>query len=271
MSLRRPTYDVAGRVVLITGAAQGIGLETARHLAARGARLVLLDIDEAGLHSNTADLPDAFRAPCDVTDARAVGLAVEAAVAHFGSGIDVVIANAGIAGHPAPVGTMEPSMFERIIEVNVLGVWRTVRAALPHMSGGYILVVASLAALVPLPFDAPYAASKGAVEQFGRSLAIELQYTGIKVGVAYFGFIKTPMVDAVFSHPGTESARRAMPGFLREPAPVGDAAEAIVRGIETRARTAFAPRWLGPLFGMRHLAAYLTEIGARRRGVRAPD
>lgn len=270
MSLRRSTYQVAGKVVLITGAAQGIGLETARQLAAKGARLALLDVDDAKLRSNTADISGAFRAACDVTDATALAAAVDAAAAHFAGTIDVVIANAGIAGRPAPVESMDAAMFERIIEVNVLGVWRTVRTALPYVNNGYVLVIASLAALVPLPFDAPYAASKGAVEQFGRSLAIELAPSGTRVGVAYFGFINTPMLDDVFSHTGTQAAREAMPRFVREPAPVEDAAGAIVRGIETRARTVFAPRWLGPMFGVRHLAAYLTEVGAKQRGVRAP-
>ena len=124
--------DLRGKTVLITGAARGIGAESARQLAARGARVALVGLEPEELARVAEQCgPDAAAFEADVTDVDALQRAVEAAVEHFG-GIDVVMANAGVAA-AGMVRSMDPDAFERTIEVNLLGVWRTVRACLPHV------------------------------------------------------------------------------------------------------------------------------------------
>ena len=153
--------DVRGKTVFITGAARGIGAETSRRLAAQGANVALAGLEPEELDRVTRQCgANAAWFQCDVTDRDGLQDAVDGAVERFG-GIDVVVANAGIA----PVGmtrSMDPSAFERTIETNLLGVWRTVRACLPHVieRRGYVLVIASLAAAMHGPGMAAYSASK---------------------------------------------------------------------------------------------------------------
>ncbi len=149
---------------------------------------------------------------CDVTDRDGLQDAVDGAVERFG-GIDVVVANAGIA----PVGmtrSIDPSAFERTIEINLLGVWRTVRACLPHVieRRGYVLVIASLAAAMHGPGMAAYSASKAGAEAFADSLRVEVKQLGVDVGVGYFSFIDTEMVRAADTHPamGTPAPEAAV-------------------------------------------------------------
>ena len=129
--MARSSQSVEGKTVLITGAARGIGAETARRLAARGARLSLVGLEPELLEQVAGELGDAAWFEADVTDRDSLESAVEGTVERFG-GIDVVMANAGIAG----VGTvrgMDPGGWERIIEVNLLGVYRTLNVCLPHV------------------------------------------------------------------------------------------------------------------------------------------
>src|SRR5919108_5990057 len=187
-------WSVQGRTVLITGAARGIGAESARRLASRGANLALVGLEPEGLE-RVAEQCGAGAAwfEADVTDWDALERAVEGTVERFG-GIDAVVANAGIA----PTGTVrltDPAAFERTIEVNLLGAWRTVRACLPHVveRRGYVLVVASLAAVAHSPGMSAYAASKSGVEAFANALRVEVRPLGVDVGVAYFSWIDTDM------------------------------------------------------------------------------
>jgi NAD(P)-dependent dehydrogenase (short-subunit alcohol dehydrogenase family) len=138
--------------------------------------------------------------------------AVAATVERLG-GIDVVVANAGIAGVSATVATADPGAFEQVLEVKLLGVWRTVRAALPHVveRRGYVLVTASVAAAIPTPTFAAYGMAKAGVEAFGRALRLELAPTGTAVGVAYFGAIDTAMVAGLRDAPGLDQLLAALP------------------------------------------------------------
>jgi NAD(P)-dependent dehydrogenase (short-subunit alcohol dehydrogenase family) len=144
-------YEIENRTILITGAAKGIGADAARRAGRGGARLALVDRDQEGVDRVAEEL-GATHVAADVTDPQAIQAAVDTTVEQFG-GLDVVIANAGISGTPAPVATIDPAEFEDVIEVNLLGVWRTVRAALPHVveRRGYVLPIASVAAIVPGP------------------------------------------------------------------------------------------------------------------------
>src|SRR5699024_8252103 len=135
---RRRTPSLAGRRVLITGAARGIGAKLARRLHARGARVALAGL-EPELLQEVADSVDAPAWTCDVTARPRVQEVVDAAAEALG-GLDVVVANAGVAAQVPLVGG-DPEVFERIQAVNVLGTYHTLRAAGPHLSHpeGYAL------------------------------------------------------------------------------------------------------------------------------------
>src|SRR4051812_1628503 len=199
---RTASRPVSGQVVLITGAARGIGAGAARALAGRGAKVALVGLEPELLKALAEELgEDAAWFEADVTDRAALDAAVAGAVERFGR-IDVVIANAGVA----PVGTvttLPPEAFAKTIDVNLMGVYNTIHAALPHViaSKGYILPIASGAAVMHLPMMAPYSASKAAVEAFADCLRVELAPKGTKVGCAYFLFIDTDMVREADNHP----------------------------------------------------------------------
>src|SRR5512134_73946 len=194
--------ELRGRTVFITGAARGIGAESARRLAARGANVALAGLEPEELERVARQCgANAAAFECDVTDWDALAAAVDGAVERFG-GIDVVVANAGIA----PAGmtrSIDPRAFERTLDVNLLGVWRTVRSSLPHVieRNGYVLVIASLAAGLHGPGMSAYSASKAGAEAFANSLRVEVKRLGVDVGVAYFGFIDTDLVRSADAHP----------------------------------------------------------------------
>jgi NADP-dependent 3-hydroxy acid dehydrogenase YdfG len=145
----RTMSSLNGKVVLITGGARGVGAEVARRLNRQGAKLVLTDLDAAPLEALAAELggeANVVTVLADVCDLAAMEAAVAQGVARFG-GIDIVVANAGIASYGS-VLAVDPEAFKRVIDVNVTGVFHTVRAALPQVieRRGYVLVVSSLAA-----------------------------------------------------------------------------------------------------------------------------
>ncbi|MGZ3141752.1 SDR family oxidoreductase [Lentzea chajnantorensis] len=238
--------DVTGKVVLITGAARGIGAEVARQLAARGARLALVGLEKAQLEEVARETGG--RAwEVDVTDWNALERTFREVAGHFG-GIDVVVANAGIAA-TGFVRSMDPKAFERVIEVNLLGVWRTVRTALPHLieSRGYCMVVSSLAAIVHIPGNAAYSAAKAGCEAFADSLRAEVRHLGVDVGTAYFSWISTDMVNSADEHPVFGKLRQGMPGVASKKYPVRNVGRAVVKGIEKRSKAVHVPGWVGAL------------------------
>ncbi|WP_285750289.1 SDR family oxidoreductase [Lentzea sp. NBRC 105346] len=258
--------DVTGKVVLITGAARGIGAEVARQLAARGARLALVGLEKDQLERVAASTGGkAWEA--DVTDWDALDRVFTEVASHFG-GIDVVVANAGIAA-TGFVRSMDPKAFERVIEVNLLGVWRTVRTALPHVIArrGYVLVVSSLAAIAHTPGMACYTAAKAGCEAFADSLRAEVRHLGVDVGVAYFSWIATDMVNSADQHPVFGPMRTAMPGILGKKYPVSAVGRAVVRGIERRARAVHTPGWVG---AVKLFRALLPPLIDRRSGGAVP-
>jgi NAD(P)-dependent dehydrogenase (short-subunit alcohol dehydrogenase family) len=257
------TWSVHGKTALITGAARGIGAETARRLAARGANVALVGLEPEELRRVAQQCGrNAAWFEADVTDWSAVEAAVGGAARRFG-GIDVVMANAGIA----PVGMVrstDPAAFERTIEINLLGVWRTVRTCLPHVIDrrGYVLVIASLAAAVHSPGLAAYSASKAGAEAFADALRVEVKHLGVDVGVGYFAFIDTDMVRGGNGHPTLGRLRRESPGPFGKTYPVSAVGRAVVDGIERRRRWITVPRLLGPLLVMRTALAPLIDRGA---------
>jgi NAD(P)-dependent dehydrogenase (short-subunit alcohol dehydrogenase family) len=239
-------YDLRGKVALVTGAARGIGLETAKALGARGASVVLVDLDAGAAERAAAQVDDARATGvgADVTDRAAMQRAVAGAVERFG-GLDVVVANAGIAPRAATVRAMTPENFERVLDVNLNGVYRTVDAALPEIvrRGGHVVVIASIYAFANGAGVAPYAMSKAGVEALGRSLRVELRPHGASASVAYFGWIDTQMVrQGIDADPMGDVMLARVPRPLRKRLPPVAAGEAIARGIERRQARIVRPR-----------------------------
>jgi NAD(P)-dependent dehydrogenase (short-subunit alcohol dehydrogenase family) len=257
-------WDLNGRAVLVTGAARGIGAESARRLAARGARVALVGLEPAELERVAGECPGAVFFEADVTDRDALTAAVDGTVEALG-GIDAVVANAGI-GTVGFARSMDPATFERVLEVNLVGVWRTVRACLPHVieRRGYVLNVASLAAVAHTAGMSHYAAAKAGVEAFSNALRIELRPLGVDVGVAYFGWIDTDMVRGGDAHPLGAQMRARLKGPPGRTSAVGDAAEALVAGVERRARIVAFPRFVRAMIAARSLVQPLLDLEARR-------
>jgi NAD(P)-dependent dehydrogenase (short-subunit alcohol dehydrogenase family) len=257
-------YDVNGRTVFITGAARGIGKAAAERLHAKGANVALVGLEPERLEANAAALGDrAVSLEVDVTDLDALQRAVKATVERFGA-IDVAIANAGIAFTGA-LATAPVEQVERTLAVNLLGVWRTDRAVIEQITKqrGYLLNISSLSAISHGPMMGPYTAAKAGVEALSDALRMETASSGAMVGCAYFGFLDTDLVKAAFAEPSAEAMTGRLPGFIRNPAPLSKAIDAIERGIERRAARVWAPRWVGPMLTLRGLLQPLTERQAR--------
>lgn len=251
-----------GRRVLITGAARGIGAALARRLHERGARVALIGLEPERMEALSRELGGAPFRRCNVADRAQVDEAVAAVVSALG-GLDVVVANAGVAAQLPLVGG-DPTIFERTMEVNVLGTYYTLRAAGAHVSHsrGYALAVSSLAAAIHLPLMGAYCASKAAVEALGNSLRIELASSGAKVGVAYFGEIETDMTERGF---GTKAAALIPKlGTFTKPVPLERAIAALERGIVQRSRTVTAPTFVGPVLPIRTLVQRIVDRQMQR-------
>lgn len=241
--------SVLDKVVFITGGARGIGAEVARRLHNKGAKLVLTDLGEAELGTIAAELAGDDRlltVVADVRDLPAMRAAADQAVEKFG-GIDIVIANAGIASYGS-VLQVDPDAFKRVLDVNVLGVFHTVRATLPAVieRRGYVLIVSSLAAYAALPGFAPYNATKAGVEMFANALRLEAARHGVSVGSAHMSWIDTPLVrDAKADVPAFNKLVAKLPWPLNQTTSVNKCAAAFVKGIEGRKSRVYCPGWVG--------------------------
>lgn len=264
-----PVYDLNGKVALVTGAARGIGFETARQMHLRGASVAVVDLDAQQAREAAERIgPRAIGIAGDVTDAGAMRAAVAETVERFG-GLDVAMANAGIAPPTATTTrTMPPEEWERVIDVNLMGVWHTVQAALPQISerNGQIVIVASVAAFAGGMMMSPYATSKAAVEALGRSLRAELLPFGASATVCYFGWVDTRMVQEAFEKPGAGALEEMAPAFFMKRIKPDEAGAAVVRGIEERAPRVFAPKWWRYVSALRGILMPLLE----KRMVRDP-
>jgi NAD(P)-dependent dehydrogenase (short-subunit alcohol dehydrogenase family) len=264
---RRPKerFDVNGRTVFITGAARGIGAETARRLHAKGANVALVGLEPDLLDELAASLGDRAAAfEVDVTDLSALERAVRDTIERFGA-IDVGIANAGVQFNGA-LATTPVEQIERTLSVNLLGVWRTDRALIGHIVArrGYLLNISSLSAITHAPLLGAYSTAKAGVEALSDALRLETLPSGARVGCAYFGFIDTDLVRGGFAGPSGEAARSQMPGFIGRPAPLSKAIDAIEDGIERRAARVWAPRWVGPMLALRGIVQPIIELGVMR-------
>ena len=249
-----PQTSLQGQVVLVTGAASGIGAATALELLQRGALPVLVDCDAEPLARMAERCgPGTLHLVADVTDLAAMEQVVAQTLAHHGR-IDAVFANAGVAAF-GPVAYVDPQAWKRCFEVNVFGVFNTVRAALPALmqARGYVLINASVSSFAHPPVMSAYAASKSAAEAMGNSWRIELAAHGVDVGVVHAGWVRTPLVTEGALHPGFVRLRATMPGPMNSETTPEDAARAIVTGMANRKSRIFIPGWLRLLYALRAL------------------
>jgi NAD(P)-dependent dehydrogenase (short-subunit alcohol dehydrogenase family) len=191
-----------GRVAIVTGGASGIGCAVAERLVAEGARVVVGDLDEAGLADVAASLGEmAAGCVCDVTDPVGPDALVALAVERFGR-LDIAVANAGGGTAAALVGH-DVDEWRRIIDLNLTGAFLTVRAAGQAMAdGGSIIVMSSLAAVQPARGQVAYCAAKAGVVALANVAALELGERSIRVNAVAPGLVETPATAAVWQVPG---------------------------------------------------------------------
>lgn len=261
MALHSPRWRLAGKRVVVTGAARGLGFELAKVLAARGARLSLVGLERDLLRDRAHALGPAhawFEA--DVTDQSAVDEAVRGTIRALG-GIDAVVTNAGIAN----AGTLAGGPVDahvRTIDVNVNGTIRTLSACLPQLieNRGYALLIASVGSFSMFPGLGTYCTSKAAVEHLTNALRMELAHTGVRVGSAHPAFLDTDLVrDSDATSGALREARRRLRGPLGQTYSPTQCAEALADGIARRKRRVYVPRSLAVMQALRPLV--LSPLG----------
>jgi NAD(P)-dependent dehydrogenase (short-subunit alcohol dehydrogenase family) len=218
--------DLSGRAALITGAASGIGRASALAFASAGASVALVDIDAEGLADAAAAAravgPRAEVLVADVRDLRAVTGAVGRAVAEFGR-LDAALNNAGVPGPYVPLDEYSEEDFMQILQVDLAGVWRCMRAEIRYMRSqrsGAIVNMSSMLGAAAMPDNGAYVAAKHGVHGLTRAAALELGGTGIRVNAIAPGVTRTGMTSAV-----SDELLRAVPlGRIAEPEEIAAAA-----------------------------------------------
>ncbi|MCP9944124.1 SDR family oxidoreductase [Streptomyces somaliensis] len=252
----------------MTGGARGIGALLARKLSARGARIALLGLEPDELERVSGQLPtDGGWWHVDVTDHETMARVALEVKERFG-GVDVVVANAGVATG-GPLADSDPDTWRRVIEVNLVGGAVTGRAFLPLLleSRGYFLQVASLAAMVPTPMMTAYCASKSGVEAFAHCLRAEVAHRGVRVGVCYLSWTDTDMVRGADQEDAMRELRRRLPWPANRTYPLGPAVDRIVTGVERRSAHVYAQWWLRGVQPVRGwLPGIVAAAGRREMG-----
>ena len=254
--------SLEGKVVFITGGAAGIGLETALQAQALGARVAICDLDREAVDRAVGTVgADAAGFVADVAEFDQVRDAFDAAVERFGR-VDVVIANAGIGPPIETVLEIDPEAWDRVLSVNLFGVFNTVRAGMEQVvaNGGQFILVSSSYAFMNGVLNSSYATAKAGVEALGRSLRAELTPRGASATVAYFGWIKTDLVRNAFDDPVVDRFRKeAVPTFLTRQIPVSKAGRALIDAILQRPPRVIVPFEWKVLFHLRGLIGPLID------------
>jgi len=229
--------------VVITGAARGIGEKVARVAAARGARLALIGLEPDRLRTLADELgPDASWWEADVRDGASLRSAIDGCAETMG-GIDIVVANAGIVAY-GTVRQMDATSFERVVDVNLNGVFRTLKYATPHLerSRGHVTVVASAISFTPLAGMASYAASKAGVEMLALAYRQEVAHLGVTVGLVHPSWIDTDLIrGAEADLPSFRELRGRLPYPGNVTTSVDRTAAAIVNGLTRRRSRVYVP------------------------------
>jgi NAD(P)-dependent dehydrogenase (short-subunit alcohol dehydrogenase family) len=187
--------------VLITAGAAGIGREFARAFTATGARVFVCDIDANAIEAIAKEIPGLIAQPCDMSRRADIERMVPDAVARLG-GLDVLINNAGIAGMTLPVADYPPDDWDKVIAVNLTGMFDVTRLAIPHLkqsSAGVIINMSSIAGRYGFDNRSPYAATKWGVIGFTKTLAIELGSCGIRANAIAPGAVAGDRIERVFA------------------------------------------------------------------------
>ncbi|APW43173.1 SDR family NAD(P)-dependent oxidoreductase [Rhodoferax saidenbachensis] len=268
-----PRYELSGRVVVITGATGALGSALARALRAKGARIALLarDMDKAqALAQELGGAEVALACRADVQSYDELEHAMAAVVSHFGR-MDVVLANAGI-DHVAPMVHMDAPTFERVIDINLNGVWRTFRSSLQHVQAqqGYLMAICSMAAFVHSPLQAHYTASKAGVSALCNSVRLELRDLNVGVGCVYPTFFPSPLLERMQDDDAGKKLWSGNQRGLWETVSLEDVVAGIVHGIERRRSTVVVPKRNALVMLMPGLFRLLIEpIGFKRAAVKA--
>ena len=236
--------SLAGRKLVITGAARGIGERVARLASARGARVALIGLEPDRLRALADDLgPTASWREADVRDGAALKSAIDDCANVMG-GIDFIVANAGVAAY-GTVRHAEEASFERVLDINLNGVFRTLKYVTPHLerTRGHAMVIASAISFTPIAGLASYAASKAGVEMLALAYRQEVAHLGITVGLVHPSWIDTDLVrGAEVDLPSFHALRGRLPYPGNVTTSVDRAAEAIVRGLVRRRSRVYVPR-----------------------------
>jgi len=229
------SFDLTGRVALVTGASSGLGRRFATLLGSSGARVVIgarrVELLSALADEIAAAGGEALAVTLDVTDEASIVAAYNAAAARFGP-VDTVVANAGLNVTGSAMGIAAED-FDRIVSVNLRGVFLTVRegarrmvaAGTPTRGDGRVTIISSITAHQPGSGVAPYAATKAAVAQMGRSLAKDWAGKGINVNVLCPGYVATEMNEAIWDQP---AGAALLAGFARPRVMDEDALDALI-------------------------------------------
>jgi NAD(P)-dependent dehydrogenase (short-subunit alcohol dehydrogenase family) len=256
--MTRPSYDLLGKVILITGGTGGIGSTTARELLRRGAKVAIVDIDpETPQIAERMSSHSAMGAVADVRVRSELDLTVANVADRFGR-VDVAIANAGILSRAATLRTTPASSIESLLAVNVTGVVNTVQAAMDQVIAhrGQFVLISSVFAFINGMGTIPYAMSKAAVEQLGRGLRVELATHGVCTTIAYFSLIDTNMIKhGVDEDPVVGDLLGTLPRAMLKRLAPETAAAALANGIAHRVPRVMVPSRWKPMSALRGLVA----------------
>ncbi|MCA2203955.1 SDR family oxidoreductase [Streptomyces sp. SMS_SU21] len=257
--------SLEGKVAVVTGAARGVGELLARKLSARGVKVALVGLEPDALKDVSARLhSDSDHWHADVTDPEAMVRVAAEVRERFGR-VDIVVANAGVATG-GPFTESDPDAWRRVIEVNLIGSAVTARAFLPLLaeSRGYLLQIASLAAITPAPMMTAYCASKSGVEAYAHALRAEVAHRGVKVGVGYLSWTDTDMVRGADQDDVMRELRQRLPWPANKTYPLGPAVDRLVAGIERRSAHVYGQAWLRGMQGVRgYLPALIGTVAQR--------
>ncbi|MCW4466441.1 SDR family oxidoreductase [Glutamicibacter sp. MNS18] len=225
MSLQKASF--AGRTVLVTGAAGGIGEATARMFASRGAWVLIGDVNPAA-EAVAADITKnggrALSVRCDVTNGESMAGFIRQAV-DFAGAVDVLVANAGIAEHKGPIHEMDMDHWQQVVDINLTGVALSMKYGLKQMvdqGHGCVVALGSILGLVGQAQSAAYSASKAGVTNLVRSAGLTYARQGIRINAVAPGYVQTPLTDGLDDSVRAQMLARQPMGRLGHPEEIAE-------------------------------------------------